>query len=88
LAGVGILSWSACAWVAYSLIDMAGDWAGGATPYSVEPEVEAFAWLAQLAAGLGEAVVIVIWAAGTLAMAGIAAAATYLMERARMSRPA
>ncbi|MBI1181030.1 MAG: hypothetical protein GC201_10765 [Alphaproteobacteria bacterium] len=86
LAGLGIAAWSAAAWAAFTLAHMAGDWAASTAAYADDGAQEIVVWMARVMAGLGEGVVILIWATMTLLIAGVAWFCTLMLDRTRMSR--
>jgi hypothetical protein len=64
--GIGILLWSALAWLVHSLVGWGGSLASGnADVLTPHPEtVEWLSWLAQFGTNVGEWIVIAIWGLG------------------------
>lgn len=87
LAIVLLVPWTGGAWLAYALVDVSGDWmSGNADMVASEPQVvETVSWLGRLVAGVGEAVIIAVWALGTLSVVAIAWLLSWLVGRNRRS---
>jgi hypothetical protein len=85
LTGLVLALWSAPAWLAYTLIHMSGGWlSGNADMLAPDPQaVEFLSWLGRLGAGVGETIVIVVWAIGALIMVTVGWLFTKLVDRDR-----
>ncbi|MGE0667945.1 MAG: hypothetical protein AB7O49_15420 [Sphingomonadales bacterium] len=85
LALLILAPWTGGAWLTWALVDFSGNWlSGNADMLAAEPEVvESLSWLARVASGLGETVIIVIWAIGTAIVAGLAWALGRMVDRDR-----
>jgi hypothetical protein len=85
LTAICLMPWTGAAWLAYALIDVSGDWmSGNADLLAGDPQmVEWLSWFGRVTAGFGEAVVIAVWAMGTLVVLAIAWLFTKLVDRDR-----
>lgn len=85
LALLIIAPWTGGAWLTWTLVDVSGNWlSGNADMLAAEPQVvESLSWLARVAAGMGEAIIFIIWAIGTAIIAGLAWALTRLVDSDR-----
>ena len=85
LTAICLTPWTGAAWLAYALIDVSGDWmSGNADLMAGDPQmVEWLSWLGRATAGFGEAVVIAVWAMGTMIVVTIAWLFTKLVDRDR-----
>jgi hypothetical protein len=70
LFAIGLAVWSFMAWLAHTVIGFGGNIASGnADVFGLPPEaVEFVSWFAQFGAGVGEWLVIVVWALGAAIM--------------------
>jgi hypothetical protein len=87
LFAIGFAVWSFTAWLAHTFIGFGGNIASGnADVFGLPPEaVEFVSWLAHFGAGVGEWLVIVVWALGSAVMWFAAYLLTRLLPGA--SRP-
>jgi hypothetical protein len=85
IALIVLTPWTAGAWVAYMLVDVSGHWmSGNADMLVAEPEVvETLSWLARLMAGVGETVIIAVWAIGAASVSLVAWMCGRLVDRQR-----
>lgn len=82
-----LVPWSGGAWLAYALVDVSGDWmSGNADMLAAEPQVvETVSWLGRMLAGVGETVIIVVWALGVLSVSAVAWVFCRLVDSNRKS---
>lgn len=74
MAFVVLVPWSGAVWLSYALVDVSGNWmSANADMLAAEPQaVETLSWLGRTLAGVGESVILGVWALGALSVAGIA----------------
>jgi hypothetical protein len=83
IVGVAIAIWSGLAWLAYGLVGWGGQIASSnADVVTAHPEtVEWLSWLAMFGSGVGEWLVLGIWAVGTFLALAIGFAGTRLLPK-------
>jgi hypothetical protein len=83
VAWLAIAVWSGFAWLVYSLVDWGGQIASSnADAVTTHPEtVEWLSWLATFGSGVGEWLVIGVWAVGTLLVLAIGFAGSRLFPK-------
>lgn len=82
--------WTGAVWLSWTLVDVSGDWmSANADLLAAEPQVvETLSWLGRTLAGVGEAMIIVVWALGVLSVWLIAWMACKLVDYHRRTTPA
>jgi hypothetical protein len=83
LIGVGLVIWSALAWLAYGIIHWGGNVASGnMDQISVDPEsVELLSWLAVFGTDLAQWIIIGVWGLGVVVAVGLGFLGQKLMPR-------
>lgn len=74
VALIVLAPWSGAVWLSYALVDVSGDWmSANADLLAAEPQVvETLSWFGRTVAGVGEAVIIAVWALGVLSVSAMA----------------
>jgi hypothetical protein len=83
LIGVGVMLWSALAWLAYGIVNWGGNVASGnMDQIPVDPEsVELLSWLAVFGTDLAQWFIIGIWGLGVVHALGLGILGQKLMPR-------
>lgn len=90
VAGVAILAWSGVAWLGHGLVEWIAAFAGShADQLTLGPDLAGLlAWLAGVAGAAGGIVIVLVWLAGCVAIAVVAAVLSRLLgRRSNQHRP-
>lgn len=81
--------WSGAVWLSWALVDVSGDWmSANADLLVAEPQmVESLSWLGRTLAGVGEAMILAVWALGVLTVWLIAWMLCKLVDYHRRTTP-